>query len=314
MNDDTEERAGLPGPAPDGGHTESIPIRWIVRQPVTAEIGDVAKVLRLVADLLDPLESAYVDSIGVNRSDQELTVTITFDRARMLLDPGWLRPDVVASYDGSDPLGNDKEFMIAIASELRAQQVVDVGCGTGVLARALAERGHTVEAVDPSPAMIAHARAQPGGEHVHWGVGDAASVRARAVDLVVMTGNVVQQILGDEWLHSLRAIYEALRANGHFVFSTRNPAAQEWERWAEIYGTESVDWDGTHVRATWLEPFGEHGGTLEALDDRYRFRSLEELRSSLTETGFAIDAVFGDWDRSDFGPESANIIVVARRL
>jgi SAM-dependent methyltransferase len=244
----------------------------------------VAKVLRLVADLLDPLESAYVDSIGVNRSDQELTVTITFDRARMLLDPGWLRPDVVASYDGTDPLGDDKEFMIAIASELRAQQIVDVGCGTGVLARAFADGGHTVEAVDRSPAMIAHARAQPGGEHVHWVVGGATSITARAVDLVVMTGNVVRQILGDEWTQGLRSIHEALRANGHFVFGTRNPTAREWERWAEIYGTDTVDWDGTDVRATWSEPFGDDGGTLEALDDRYHFRSLDELRSALTET------------------------------
>jgi ubiquinone/menaquinone biosynthesis C-methylase UbiE len=48
--------------------------------------------------------------------------------------------------------------------DLAGRRVVDVGCGTGRLALALAERGARVWGVDPSDEMLAEARANAGGK------------------------------------------------------------------------------------------------------------------------------------------------------
>lgn len=56
----------------------------------------------------------------------------------------------------------------------RVERALDVGCGTGALACALARRGAQVDAVDLSPDMIAAARQRESGHggHVRWLVGD----------------------------------------------------------------------------------------------------------------------------------------------
>lgn len=56
----------------------------------------------------------------------------------------------------------------------RLERALDVGCGTGALACALARRAVRVDAVDVSPDMIAAARQREAGQggHVRWLVGD----------------------------------------------------------------------------------------------------------------------------------------------
>ena len=49
----------------------------------------------------------------------------------------------------------------------KPRHVLDVGCGTGFLARPLAERVDRVDAVDVSAPMIAEGKRLPGGDHTH---------------------------------------------------------------------------------------------------------------------------------------------------
>ncbi|MEZ4407422.1 MAG: class I SAM-dependent methyltransferase [Polyangiales bacterium] len=65
--------------------------------------------------------------------------------------------------------------------------VLDLGTGTGALARALAARGCAVTAVDVSEGQLDAARALPDGERVRWRVGRAerTDLDAASVDLVV---------------------------------------------------------------------------------------------------------------------------------
>jgi SAM-dependent methyltransferase len=49
---------------------------------------------------------------------------------------------------------------VAIAGELGATSVLDVGCGSGPLFAPLAEQGIRVTGIDPAPAMVAMARAE----------------------------------------------------------------------------------------------------------------------------------------------------------
>jgi len=45
-----------------------------------------------------------------------------------------------------------------------------------------------------------------------------------------------------------------------------------------------------------------------------RFRSEPELVASLADAGFAVERVYGGWDRRPASPTTRELIVVARRL
>ena len=57
---------------------------------------------------------------------------------------------LAAIYDALDPDRSDLDVYVAIAGELGAASVLDVGCGTGTFALLLAERGLEVIGVDPA--------------------------------------------------------------------------------------------------------------------------------------------------------------------
>lgn len=54
--------------------------------------------------------------------------------------------------------GPDDDFWVELADELGARTIIDLGCGTGQLTRALAVGDRVVIGVDPSPAMLVVAR------------------------------------------------------------------------------------------------------------------------------------------------------------
>lgn len=83
-------------------------------------------------------------------------------------------PRLVAIYDALDHDRSDLDVYAAIADELGARRVLDVGCGTGTFALLLADRGLEVTGVDPAGGSLGVARAKPGAERLHWIHGDRA--------------------------------------------------------------------------------------------------------------------------------------------
>lgn len=154
----------------------------------------------------------------------------------------------------------DLPHYLAIAVELGARSVLDVGCGTGNWACLLAERGFEVIGLDPAAASLDVARAKPGGQRVRWIHGDATSLPALAVDLATMTGNVSNVFLTpQEWLATLAGVYAALSPGGYLVFESVNPAGQPWLRWnreSTYVRRESPDVGGFE---SWLEVTGVAG-------------------------------------------------------
>lgn len=136
-------------------------------------------------------------------------------------------PISAAIYDQAEGSREDLDHYAAIVEELDAGSVIDIGCGTGTLAIMLADRGNVVTGVDPAGAMLDVARAKPGAEKVHWLHGTAEALpTVPSADLALMTGNVAQVFLTDEqWLGTLRAIYDTLGPLGYLVFETRIPDA-----------------------------------------------------------------------------------------
>jgi SAM-dependent methyltransferase len=217
-------------------------------------------------------------------------------------DAIFAHPRLAAIYDTFDADRSDLDAYVALASELDATTVVDVGCGTGNLAVRLAALGHTVIGVDPAGASLDIARGKPGAAEVTWIEGDATALPRLAADLAVMTGNVAQVFLTDEdWTRTVRAVADVLRPGGHFVFETRRPERRAWEDWAadsepvtrtvpgvgaveqrnEVF---SVDLPYVSFRYTYLFP----DGTVVSSESTLRFRERGEVEASLAECGFQV--------------------------
>ncbi|MEU1786694.1 class I SAM-dependent methyltransferase [Streptomyces sparsogenes] len=220
-----------------------------------------------------------------------------------MADEEFRHPRLAAIYDPLDPDRGDLDAYLDLAEGFGARRVLDIGCGTGVFALSLADRGVEVVGVDPAEASLDVARGKPGSERVRWIRGDATALPPLRVDLATMTANVAQQIVDPEaWRGTLRGAYEALRPGGRLVFETRDPAKRAWEKWnredshrvTEIAGVGAVEsWvevtevAGPLVSFRWHYGFAADGEVLTA-ESTLRFREREEVEADLAEQGFEL--------------------------
>ncbi len=231
---------------------------------------------------------------------------------------------LAALYDALNPPGAHTEFYLGLPGP-PPQRILDVGCGTGLLACELAARGHEVTGADPAAAMLAVARRRPGGSRVRWVQADAAGLPVRTrFDLILMTGHVFQLLLDDEDVNAaLRALRQHLAPGGRIALETRNPAARDWQFWSPEEtrrrvstpdGTTEIHYDIQSVsgdRVTYETWFRFPDGGTAVVPDTLRFMSRAELAAFLAGAGLAAAAWYGDWDRSPAGPASPEIIAVA---
>jgi SAM-dependent methyltransferase len=212
-------------------------------------------------------------------------------------------PRLAVIYDAFDGDRDDLDAYVAIADEVGAGLVLDIGCGTGNLAVRLAAGGRKVVGLDPAEASLEVAKGKDGAGAVTWIHGDVTALPALGADLAVMTGNVAQVFLTDgDWARMLDAVGSALRPGGHLVFETRRPERRAWQEWVVQTDPVSVDVPGVgtveqrqQVTAVDL-PFVSFryayrfssDGVVVTSDSTLRFRDRDEVESSLTDHGFRV--------------------------
>ena len=252
-------------------------------------------------------------------------------------------PRLAALYDALNPADASTAFYLSLPGAPPAR-ILDVGCGTGLLACEFAARGYDVTGADPAAAMLATARARPGGDQVRWVQASAASLDTgisldastspdtgigldapAGFDLIIMTGHVFQLFLEDRDVRAaLRTLARHLAPGGRLAFETRNPAVREWQDWnprdtrqrVEAAGvTADVHYDISAVAGelvtyeTWFQ-FARARDPV-VVPDTLRFTDQAQVAAFLAEAGLAQVTWYGDWDGSPYGPASPEIVAVA---
>ena len=245
-------------------------------------------------------------------------------------------PRLVEIYDLLCPWGPDDDAFLAMVGPVRQAsggpgRVLDLGCGTGRFAIALAVAGSEVTGVDPAPASLDRGRSKPGGDRVTWIDGSTSAVPDGPFDAAVMTSHVSQfMVVDDEWRATLRRLAEVLVPGGLLAFDSCDPDDRRWERWNPVDSRRHlVLSDGTGVEH-WTEVTAIQGDPVPVVDFTHhyvfgdgetlagtasmRFRTEAEIRRAVEDAGFDIERIVGGWHGEPVGAGDGELLVVARTL
>jgi len=166
------------------------------------------------------------------------------------------------------------QAIVAAVKDAAPSRVLDLGCGEGWLARALAAEEIAVTGIDAVPELIEAARRHGGGAfHVVAYEQLAAGVPDAPFDAVVCNFS----LLGEQSIEQVfAALPQLLTPEGHFVVQTLHPLVacgevpyrDGWREgsWAGIDGDfkEAAPWFFRTLES-WVGLFVRYGLTLEAL-------------------------------------------------
>jgi ubiquinone/menaquinone biosynthesis C-methylase UbiE len=169
--------------------------------------------------------------------------------------------EIAEDYDRLRPVDqNWRELFDVLVEEgdLRGRRVLEVGCGTGRLAAALADQGTQVWAVDPAPEMVAQARRNAPSVRFKQAAAEALPFKPAWFERAV--GRLVLHLV--ERPAAFRELSRVLGPGGVAVFATFTPASVG-RGWATAFFPE-----------------------IEEIDRR-RFPTEADLRRELEAAGFA---------------------------
>ncbi len=233
-------------------------------------------------------------------------------------------PRLTSIYDALDSDRSDLDDYVEMSREFGAKHILDLGCGTGVLALLLNDRGIDVIGVDPAAGSLDVARSKPGASQIRWIHGDAAGLPDTQVDLAVMTGNAAQAVVDQrDWAATLEGVRKALKPGGRFVFETRDPAYRAWLGWTEAQTRATTTVPGIGAVERWVEVTDlswplvtfrwtyvfDCDGQVLTSDSTLRFRSRAEVETALAAHGYGVEDVRDAPDRP-----GREMIFVAKRI
>jgi len=226
----------------------------------------------------------------------------------------------------------DIPFYLRLAARLGGP-ILELGCGTGRIAIPLAQAGHDVTGIDTSEPMLLCARRKlaESGSAATLTRADCRSFNlARTFRLVLFPFNAIAHLHDRECLEACFAsVLRHLAPGGRFVIDIFNPDFRYLVRdpVQRFPVTEYDDLDGrgrivvtetnTYDRATqinriiWHSRIGDVEDAEEA-PNNMRIFYPQELSALLHYNGFAVEAVYGDYDESPFGSSSPKQLTVAR--
>lgn len=202
-------------------------------------------------------------------------------------------------------------------------RILDVGCGTGGVIGALAERGRTVLGVDPDPEMVTAAReAHSGCEFRTLGMENLGVLDDRRFDGIFCIGNVLPHLPVRELGGFLETVHDLLAPGGVWVVQTVNfdPLL---EKSRHDFPPIEIPEDGLRFLRTYLD-IDEVALTFATrLEQRGRvlFEGETQLFPRRSETylrmhddaGFRLERHWGDFAGTPYQAACAANVLVYRR-
>src|ERR1051325_9693192 len=169
------------------------------------------------------------------------------------------------------------EYFRAVFNGFGGKRVLDVGCGGGILAEALASEGARVTGIDPSERSLPAARdhAQPAGLAIDYRRGTAEDLKAAGLEGtydLVFAVDVLEHV--ENLDRTLAGIAAVLAPGGGLGFLTHNRT---------IAGFLQVVWDEEYVQHTMPEGF----------HDFQRFITPVELTDKLARNDMVVQEMKG---------------------
>jgi SAM-dependent methyltransferase len=245
------------------------------------------------------------------------------------MDPNLQEFTNPALYDAENRWDAGDDFYLALTQQTGGP-VLDVACGTGQLARAIAQTGLQVTGMDIMPAMLERARALSQQLPITWVEADCRTFHlAQQFRCVLMTGHAFQNLLSDADQHAFLArAYEHVAVGGTFAFDTRNLHGKTyghssdytmWRsfqdhrgRWIDVWVASRFD---AHTMLDHVQLRRKVRDTGETWPSHITLRYIdrEDLNRRLAAHGFTVVAQYGDWAQTPCMPCSPEIITVCRR-
>lgn len=242
-----------------------------------------------------------------------------------MTDKLYTDPTIASFYDVENEWMDDSETCFEMAEQ--AGSVLDLGCGTGLLAAALADGKRRVVGVDPAAAMLDIARKREGGAAVHFVEADARTLDlGESFDLIVLTGHAFQVFLTrEDRLAVLGVIAKHLSPKGRFIFDSRNPAAEEWLEWNREESERLIEHPTLGTFMAWNEASFDPATGVVTYETHYQnligtkhfeasskiaFPDKTEIEALLKEAGLKAEKWMGDWSGEAYVANSPEIIPV----
>jgi SAM-dependent methyltransferase len=194
-------------------------------------------------------------------------------------------------------------------SGIRGGLIVDLGCGTGLLARKLIDAGYDVFGIDISGAMIETARERT--PEAEFRVGSLFEVEIPRCEAVTAISEVLNYLFDpeneDQGLGRVfRRVHDSLAPGGVFIFDvlgpgqvppgTRAKGFRVGEDWAVLSEREEDAGRGTMERR--IVSFRKVGENYRRIDEVHRVRLYDpsELAAELERAGFLVRTMrsYGD--------------------
>lgn len=228
-------------------------------------------------------------------------------------------PRLAAIYDLGNGGGTDRNFYESLAS-CGVKNVLDLGCGTGLLCHRYAANGLDVVGVDPALSMLEVARSKSNGDKIEWVHDTAESYRSNErFDLIIMTGHAFQCLITDEQiLAGLQTMAQHLKLGGTAVFESRNPNLNWDEQWDRLVKLKTSNGPVTCRRRmldntnpeqlsfAWDYDFAD--GAISS-ESTLRFASFEKIVELASQGGLSFLDCFGDWTRGPYVRQSSKEMV-----
>jgi SAM-dependent methyltransferase len=202
------------------------------------------------------------------------------------------------------------------------RSVLDICCGTGILASEFVRKGYQVVGVDASDAMLAVARARLGGA-VELSRMTLPDLTVEGVfDAAVCTFDGLNYLTPDELRSTMGAVAGRLRPDGWFVFDLHTDATMDWTIANGVVAGESagnafvitnvVD-RGSRTCDTTIEVTRPRDGAPFRERHRQYFHRDADVRTCLTDAGFGAAVITEEYTHRPADAATFRATWIARR-